>query len=158
MEGFTFLVLLRYSLSIALLVTLIVISVAGIRYFITQMKSTPEDGLGYVRLVREVVESFVLAAEQYYGSDAGQQKKEWVLDQIQLWCKRRSIPFERSLVEHLIEAAVYMVINGPKGTKVEEVKTALAISNAGGDPRVLPFVAGDGPIAEGPPAIELEQP
>jgi hypothetical protein len=155
MEGFTFLNLLRYALSLALLIALVVISIAGIRWMIGATQDH-ESGLGYVRLITEVVEKFVLAAEQYYSSGAGQEKKEWVCDQLEDWAKRRKIPFDRGLVEALIENAVYQVINGPKGSKVEEVKTALAVQNAGGDARSLPFVKGDADVSDGPPRIAME--
>lgn len=156
MENFSFTLVLRYALSVSLLVALVVISVVGIRWF-RSMGTEGATGIGYVRLIREVVENFVLAAEQYYKSGEGAQKKEWVLDQLEAWCKRRGIPFDRALVSALVEAAVYAAINGPKGTKTEEVKTIVAVANAGGDPHALPFVkGGEAPVLAGPPPVETK--
>lgn len=149
----TFLELLRYALSIALLIAL----VAGAAALIVWLRRGAYSSVspGYTQAMALVAEKLVLAAEQYYRSGEGQKKKQWVLDQIEEWTKRRRIPFDPHLADALIESAVYLVINGPDGTKAKEVKVTAAVMNAGADPRALPFVKGEAPITSGPPPVEL---
>lgn len=149
------LLVIRYVLSFFFLLAMIAIPI-GIALWYYRSVREGSAGVGYVRLLSEVVERFVLAAEQLMATKAGQEKKKWVLDQAEAWCNRRKLPFDRELIEALLEAAVYAVINGPKGIKTEEIKTAIAVENAGGNPQSLPFVKGDAPAMDGPPPVVIE--
>lgn len=150
----SFIAILRYVLSIALLAALIAVVVAVVVWLRRGVYGTVSPG--YSQALSFVAEKLVVAAEQYFESEEGYKKKEWVLDQIEKWSQKRHVPFDADLAEGLVEAAVYAVINGPDGMKAKEVKAAVQIQNAGGDPRALPFVKGEAPVVPGPPSIELE--
>lgn len=152
--GISFIEVLRYVLSIALLAALVAIVVAVVVWLRRGAYGTVSPG--YSQALSFVAEKLVLAAENYFSSGEGQAKKKWVLDQIEEWARKRHVPFDADLAEGLIEAAVYTVINGPDGVKAKEARAAVQLQNAGGDPRALPFVKGEAPVSPGPPPVILE--
>lgn len=154
MEGFSFLVVLRYALSIALLAALVAIIVAVIAWLRQGKYGTVSPG--YSQALSFIIEKLVVAAESYLGSAKGQEKKKWVLEQVEQWTEKRGVPFDAELAEGLLEAAVYAAVNGPDGMKAKEVRAAVQVQNAGGDPRALPFVKGEAPVSPGPPPVVLE--
>lgn len=153
MEQITFNLILRYTLSIALLVALVIVPIVMVLWY---RRGTAGSNEGYIRALREALGVFVLAAERYFNTGEGKEKKEFVLRQIDAWCERRKIPFDPELVDALIEEVVYNVVNGPKGVKAQEIQAALSVESQGGDARALPFTKGEAPVIPGPPPVELE--
>lgn len=145
--------ILWFVLSVIMVAALVAMPLVMIYWF----RYSTEHGLNpaHKAALRTVVETFVLAAESVYRSKAGQEKKQYVLDQIEQFAKRNGVHVDMELIDAMIEAAVYQIINGPKGVKAEEIKTAMQVENAGGNPRSLPFVQGEGPVHEGPPEVHI---